>query len=188
MTTEAKRHLFTVDDFERLSELGFFETGVRHELLDGEIFEMAAILDAHAFCVDQFTERLPRLLDPSIRIRIQGPIRLGPRSEPLPDSTLARRPAGPAGERHPVPADILLVVEVSDSIYQRDRSLKLPIYAAAGIPEVWIVNLPARRIETYRSPSGDTYTETAAYGAGQQLSPARLPQLVVPVDAVLPAA
>jgi len=85
-------------------------------------------------------------------VRVQNPIRLDEYSEPEPDVALLRLPPERYADAHPAPEDVLLVVEVADTSLGRDRSRKLPLYAGAGIAEVWIVNVDARGIEVYRKP------------------------------------
>jgi Uma2 family endonuclease len=186
MTIEAQRHRFTVDDYHRLGELGFFDPEIRTELLEGEIIDMATVREPHAECVDLLAARFIRALDPTVRVRVQNPVRLSRLSEPLPDLVLARARPGGFVRSHPEPDEILLLIEVADTSYAKDRELKLPLYATAGIPEVWIVNLLERRIEVYRRPAGSQYTEMQFVGEGETVTPAALPTVVVAVDAVMP--
>ena len=88
--------------------------------------------------------------------------------------------SGPAG-----PADVLLLVEVSDSSLAYDRGVKLPLYAAAGIPEVWILNLPDGWIERASEPSGARYLRHEILRRGGALSPLALPDVIIAVDALL---
>jgi Uma2 family endonuclease len=92
-------------------------------------------------------------------VRAQSPLRLGPRSEPEPDIALVAPRADEYGSAHPSPAEVLLVVEVSDSTVRYDRDVKLPLYARHGIPEVWIVDLPGGELRFCRTPEGGRYVE-----------------------------
>jgi Uma2 family endonuclease len=113
---------------------------------------------------------------------IQNPIRLPDRSMPHLDF-VALRLGTP--RRTPRPEDILLIAEVADTSLNHDRHTKGRLYAQAGIPEYWIVDLNGERIEVYREPSADGYHSMHLYGRGERLSPAFAPDLVVEVDAIL---
>lgn len=101
-------------------------------------------------------------------VRTEQPLRLGSTSDPEPALTLVRGPEARYDTEHPGREDVLLIVEVSDSSVQHDRTIKLPLYAAHEIPEVWIVNLPARAIEVFRDPVKPErrYAQAAKYIAG----------------------
>ena len=86
---------------------------------------------------------------------------------------------------HPTPADVLLLIEVSDSSLSFDRSQKLPRYAAAGIPEVWIVNRPDGRIESYMDPVNDAYATVQHYGPGESIAPQAFPDIVLEVTRII---
>jgi Uma2 family endonuclease len=87
--------------------------------------------------------------------------------------------------RHPTPGDVLLLVEVSDTTPEFDRSRKLPVYALAGVPEVWIVNLVDGRIETQAEPSGGAYRDARVYAGGQEVAPRAFPECLLAVDEIL---
>ncbi len=106
MTTELKRHRFTVEDYHRLADLGFLGPDLRTELLEGEIIEMATVREPHAECVDLLAARFIRGLDPAIRVRVQNPVRLSALSEPLPDLVIARARPGGFLRSHPEPGEI----------------------------------------------------------------------------------
>jgi Uma2 family endonuclease len=185
MSVEIARHYFTADEFERMAERGVFPEDARLELIEGEIIEMSPIGKRHAACVDALNWWLNRKAGEGAIVRVQSPILLGSFSEPQPDIALLKRREDFYRDALPTPADVLLVVEVADTSVEYDRQLKLPIYARAGIAEVWIVNLPDEKIETYALPSGDRYEATAERRRGEQVSSSILPALAVDVDAVL---
>ncbi|MFN8531993.1 MAG: Uma2 family endonuclease [Dehalococcoidia bacterium] len=190
MTTRIRAglHRFSVEEYERLSEIGLLDPDSRDELLEGMIYIMPAVRAPHAICVELLSDHFRLGLDrQQIRVRAHNPIRIMPRSEPEPDVVVARRPDDKRRYDHPEPPDILLVVEVADTSYQRDSTIKLAIYTRAGIPEYWIVNLPRRRIEVFRSPEGRSYRETRHVTVGDEVAPAAFPDLVIPVADLLPA-
>jgi Uma2 family endonuclease len=88
----------------------------------------------------------------------------------------------------PLPEHALLVIEVADTSLDHDRNIKGPLYARAGIPEYWIVNLNGERIEVYREPSAAGYRASRFYLRGERLSPDFAPDLTIEVDAILPPA
>ena len=162
-TPVLKRYRFSVADYHRMAELQFFPTGQRIELLNGEIVEMSPINSKHAYAVDQLTEWLILHLHDRAWVRVQNPISLDDFSEPEPDLTVAKRREGHYKNAHPRPDDILFLIEVSDSSLAKDRQVKLPLYAAAGIAETWIVNLEEACVEVYTEPSADGYAKTQVF-------------------------
>ncbi len=78
---------------------------------------------------------------------------------------------------HPTAEDVLLIIEVADTSLEKERMLKLPIYASAGIPEVWIVDLAAGHVEVYRSPRAGRFAERSVLKADASVSPLAFPDL-----------
>ena len=185
MSTPLRTHNFTVDEYHRMAEAGVFHEDARVELLDGQIVEMTPIGPRHAVCVDRLNGRLSRLVGDSAIVRVQSPVVLGQRAEPEPDVTLLRPPFERYQEAHPGPAEIMLVIEVADTSVEHDRSVKIPLYARAGVPEVWLVNLPADRIEVYRDPAGGSYAEVTSVSGGETLTPLEVPSATLSVDGIL---
>lgn len=177
---------FTVDEYHRMAEAGVFHPFERVELIEGEIVQMAAIRSRHAECVDRLNRLLVRGIGDDATVRVQNPIRLNDRSEPEPDiAVVRRRPEGYA-DRHPRREEVRLVVEVSDATLALDREVKLPLYAAAGIPECWIVDLVADRIDVHRSPERGAYARTEARRRGEAIPFPSLADLRLRVVEVLP--
>jgi Uma2 family endonuclease len=185
MSVQIKTYHFTTSEFERMVETGVFQEDTRVELIEGEIVEISPIGKRHAACVGRLNEIFSRFaLDKAI-VWVQNPIQLDDYSEPQPDIALLRRRDDFYEEALPTPADVLLVVEVADTSVEYDRQLKLPIYARARIAEVWIVNLPEEKIETYARPSGDGYEAASQHGRGEEVSSSTLATLTVKVDDVI---
>jgi len=184
MNGQAAKHLFTRADYQRMGESGIFSADPRVELLDGEVLQMSPIGSRHAGCVGALNRLLSRLGSAAL-IWPQNPIILNDYSEPQPDLALLRpRPDG-YRSRHPQPPDILLIIDVMDSSTSYDRSLKLPAYANARIPEVWLVDLETNVVESYRKPHGGSYHETTIYHRGQRLRIAALPAKTFRVTEIL---
>src|SRR6184192_4545534 len=135
---------FSVDEYDRMGRAGVFHEDDRMELLDGQIVEMSPIGPGHAGCVRALTSLLTRLVAGRALVSVQNPVRLGEHSEPQPDVALLVPRADAYRTAHPQPKDVLLVIEVADASLEHDRDVKVPLYAAAGVPEVWLVNLRGR--------------------------------------------
>jgi Uma2 family endonuclease len=116
-------------------------------------------------------------------VRVQNPVNLDSRTELQPDVMLLKWRDYSQG--HPRPEDVLLLVEVSDTTVDSDRGVKLPLYARSGVREVWIVDLPARSVETYSEPEGDSYAKTGLVGLDGELSPAALGGVALSVREIL---
>src|SRR6266571_1203864 len=175
---------FTVDDYQRLAELGVLREHDRVELIAGQVVAMTPIGDRHASCVRRLNRLLSRaLLDVAI-IDVQDPVVLSEHDAPQPDVALLKARAD-AYLQHPRSADTLLVIEVAETSLAYDREVKIPLYARSDIPEVWLVDLPADHIDVYRNPSGGTYADTRSTSRGDTLTPLRFPHVTLRVDDIL---
>lgn len=168
-----------------MGEAGILSENDHVELVEGEIINMSPIGKRHAACVDALAEFLREMLGRTVNIRVQNPIRLDDYSEPQPDIAILKRREDFYRHAHPQPEDVLLVVEVSDSTLEYDRQIKLPLYARAGVPEVWIVNLVEEIIETYSQPSGDSYLTAKPFARGEVVQSGGVEALRVEASAVL---
>ncbi|MEG4422689.1 MULTISPECIES: Uma2 family endonuclease [unclassified Microcoleus] len=146
----AKR--FSIAEYHRLGELGFFAPDDRVELIRGEIIKMAAKGTFHSVCNSLLLGELYPLLRKRAIVRGQEPIILSADSEPEPDVVIARNRSDNYLSSHPEPADILLVIEVSDSTLKYDRKTKLSLYAESGISDYWIFNLVDIQLEMHSEP------------------------------------
>lgn len=145
---------YTVESYFGLVHSGALRPDDRVELLDGLIVAMPPQDPEHASATGRVEDALRGALGTSAVIRVQSPLTLGPRSAPEPDVAVV------AGERadydHHHPTTALLIVEIASSSLPQDRLTKSRIYAAAGIPEYWIVNLRDDCIEVFRAPVPET--------------------------------
>ncbi|MDH3292605.1 MAG: Uma2 family endonuclease [Gemmatimonadota bacterium] len=176
---------FTVADYHRLAELGILHEDDRVELLNGQVIVMGPIGPRHAGCVDALNRLLSRLVGDFGIVRVRNPVVLGHRAEPEPDLAILRPRADWYRGSHPRPNDVLLVVEVADTSLEYDRDVKLPLYAAASIPEVWLVDLDGERIEAYRAPGSEGYGDLVTASRGETLSALHLAGLTLGVDEIL---
>ncbi|MBK8908281.1 MAG: Uma2 family endonuclease [Rhodospirillales bacterium] len=180
-TAEAsyQRHKLSVSDFHRMEGAGVFAPEERVELVEGEIIDMSPIGSAHAGVVDFLAERLFAAVTNHARVRVQNPVLIDERTEVHPDLTLVARRDDFFRERHPQPDDAYLVIEVSDTSLRYDRDVKLPLYARAGIVEVWIVDLETRALTVHRRPEGHTYTDRRELREPAALTVAALPGITI---------
>ncbi len=146
-------HRFSVEKYHQMIEAGVLSENDKVELIEGMILQMAAVGVPHRYSVDETYLAITRLLPPGWKSFVQQPITLS-ESELEPDVSVVRGTGADYKDHHPGPAETALVVEVADSSLALDRVTKARIYAAAGIPEYWIVNLIDRQIEVRREPSG----------------------------------
>ncbi|MEL6927937.1 MAG: Uma2 family endonuclease [Cyanobacteria bacterium J06600_6] len=151
----ATRRKFTVEEYHRLADLGFFHENEKIELIRGEIIAMAPKRTPHSVANSQLWQQFYELLGKQAEIRVQEPITLLDNSEPEPDVVIAQKKADNYLAAHPTVADIILVIEISDSTLKYDCESKLALYAEAGVKHYWIVNLVDRRLETYSNPFSD---------------------------------
>lgn len=183
MATPSKQPI-TVADFERMIEDGLLTEDDRVELLEGEIVEMSPIGFPHRTCVANLTEILVLRKPPDIVVSPGGPVILSDISEPEPDLTLYRgRPPAP-DLHHPHAGEVLLTIEVSDSSPSKDLNRKRRLYAEAGVPEYWVIDLPGDRVHRFLQPGGGAFAVEEVFGRGQALAPRALPGLLVEVDAI----
>jgi Uma2 family endonuclease len=131
-STTAKR--FTIDEYHRLADLGFFTEDDRVELIRGEIMQMAAKGTPHTNCCRDLLEELAGLLIGRAKLQCQDPIVLPSNSEPEPDFAILRKRADNYRFALPQADDVLLVIEIADSTLKYDQEVKVPLYAEAGIP------------------------------------------------------
>jgi len=175
---------FSVDEYYKMIELGMLQDYEKAEIIEGEMIKQMTIGDRHAYVVDVLNRFFSRNLVDEVLVRVQNPLRLTDFDEPQPDIVLADLTKYD-GKRHPRANEAILVVEVSDSTRKYDRDTKIPLYAAAEIPEVWIVNLINNIIEVHQKPSNGIYQLAKIYSPGEVLQSDALPNLSLEVDKIL---
>lgn len=155
------RHRISVNEYYRMAEVGLLAPDDRVELIEGEIVDMAPIGSRHGGSVYELNRLLVHAVGMRAVVLVQGPIRLGPRSEPQPDLALLRpRPDG-YKRSHPTAAEVLLVIEVSDTTLKYDLQTKVPLYARHGIPAAWVFDLENRRLRSFRTPGEGRYLDVS---------------------------
>jgi Uma2 family endonuclease len=155
----ATRRLFTRQEYHRMGEVGILTRSDRVELIRGEIVKMSPQGRRHRAFIDNLTQLLGARLSGRAIVSIQMPIALTDDTEPEPDVQILRRRTVPYKDREAYADDALLLIEVAESSLAYDRSTKLKLYAAAGIPEYWVVDCVAESVEVHRAPSPDGYRD-----------------------------
>jgi Uma2 family endonuclease len=183
MTTALR---FTVGEYDRMIEQGIFDDRPeqRLELIYGEIRDMPPPNPPHAYMINLLNywsvDHAPR---EQVHVQIQNPLGISALdSVPLPD--VAWMKSRNYRRKRPEPRDVLLLVEVSESSLAYDRGEKAALYAAAGLKDYWVVNLPDACIEVHRRPRSGEYRNIESFGAGQTVSPLAFPEISLDVDSL----
>ena len=184
METEATKKLFTVDDYHRMADIGIIHPEERVELIDGEIIRMSPRGYRHTMCVERSIELLVRGLGDRAVVGPGSPVRLSNWTEPEPDVVVFKSREHYRRRRRGL-EDVLLILEVSASSLRFDQNIKLPRYAAAGIPEVWIADLQNDILHVHREPSGQAYKTEFALRPGDSVSPLDFPDVTLKIDELL---
>jgi len=187
-------HRWTTDAYDRMVAHGLFSPGEHVELIDGEVVNMTPQGSAHITALLLVHQRLQQVFGAGFHVRPQAPLVADPLSEPEPDVSVVRGTVRDYAGCHPCAHEAVLVVEVSDSSLEYDRGTKGSLYARAGIPEFWIVDLINLQLEVYRKPQPDPaarfgwgYAERFSVSSGQSASPLGMPSAAVAVRDLLPS-
>jgi Uma2 family endonuclease len=186
----AQRRKFSKAEYYRMAEMGFFN-GQRVELIDGEVVLMSPQEAEHATAVELVARVLEEAFGEGYHVRDQKPLDLGEGQEPEPDAAVVAGSPRDYSQAHPKTA--VLVVEVAMSSVDYDRAVKGSLYAKAGIPEYWLLNLRERRLEVFREPVpmpeqifGFGYKSMRIYLPEETVSPLAKPDAQIKVADLLP--
>lgn len=179
-------HRFTVADYYRMLEIGVLDEDDRVELLGGQVVDMSPMGPPHAAAAEQARDVLQAALGARAQVRDSKPLGLGEYDEPLPDLAIVRPRPDRYAAAHPTAADVFWLVEVAESSLARDQWAKAAIYAAAGVREVWVVNLPERVLEVYRDAGPAGYLDRQTHRRGERVAPLAFPELALAVADLLP--
>ena len=186
MQSDTIKKLFTVREYHRLGEAGILGPEDRTELIDGEIIQMSPIGHRHAMCVSRATNLFALALHGKAIVSVQNPLVLNDYSEPQPDLVLLKyREDFYKSEEKVSPEDSLLVLEVAETTLRYDVQTKLPRYAVAGVPEVWIENLSNDELFVYRNRAGTAYATSLTLRRADSVFVAAFPEIVFKVDDLL---
>jgi Uma2 family endonuclease len=186
MPIAPSKRRFTVDDYHLMGKAGILSEDDRVELIDGEVVAMTPIGTRHNASVNRATRALVTAVGDRAIVQVQGSVRLDRFHEPQPDIVLLRPRTDFYASQHAGPTDILLVVEVADSSIEYDGDVKARMYAEAGIPEYWLVDVKDNLLSCYSAPENSLYRNLQKYQRGQSIAPQALPECVIAVDVLLP--
>lgn len=177
--------VWTRESYERAAQIGTFGD-LRVELIEGQVLNMNPMNSPHATAIGLVSDALAAAFGKTHHVRVQCPLPLSDTTEPEPDIAVVRGGRRVYRDHHPDFAE--LVVEISDTTLEFDRSNKARIYAKAKIPEYWIVNLADEQIEVHRRPSEKKgrFSEYYVVARGEALSPIGAPKNKLRVDDLLP--
>lgn len=179
MTIELQRRIFTVAEFDQLGTVGVIGDGERVELIEGEIIAMTSVGPSHAGYVDLLNALFSEQIGRKAIVRVHNPLHLSALSEPQPDLMLLRPRADFYTGGHPGPTDVLLIVEVAETSLSFDLQIKVPLYASAAIPEVWVIDIATRSVYVHAWPEGGEYAVTRRAGPGESVSPLAFPEVEI---------
>jgi Uma2 family endonuclease len=180
MALALPHHKFTGEEYAQMIATGIIAEDDRVELIRGEIITMNPIGPSHAYIVAVLNRILGRQVSDDVLIAVQNPIWLPDDSQTQPDLALVA--FRDYMQTLPTPAEVLLVIEVADSSLAYDKQIKLPLYAAAGIPEAWLVDLAARRIERHTEPRADGYATRLPIVRGGTVTSTTVPGIAIALD------
>jgi Uma2 family endonuclease len=175
MAVTLERHLINTDTYHRMIETGILTEEDQVELIHGEIIQrcpagLSPVGKLHIAIVDRISKALNRRIDTEAIVRVQSPIVVPDHSEPEPDITLLKPRPDFYATQAAQPEDILLIIEVAHTTWDTDYEVKRPLYASAGIPELWLVNINKHEIEVHRTPAPGTYKNISILQSGDTVS------------------
>lgn len=187
MPTQLEREpwRFSIEDYERMFEIGVLNEDSHVELIDGEVLAMSPMGLLHRAVVRRLNTMFARHLLDKVELSPQLPVVIRPRSMPEPDYALIRLSDDDYIAGLPGPSDILLVIEVADSSVRFDRQVKMPLYARAGIQEMWLVDLTRDVVVVATEPSPDGYRNVTEHRAGDVIAPQAFPDATIDIAALL---
>ncbi len=176
---------WSIEDYHQIIKTGLLDDRPV-ELLAGEIVEMPREDPPHAYFSSEAWEYLTRLLGDRALVSQAKPITLPNQSEPEPDLAIVQPLGREYLSHHPYPENIFWVIEYANTSLEKDSTLKYHIYAEAGIPEYWLVNLQTAELIVYRQPRGRDYGSKMTLKEGA-ISPLAFPDVTIPIEAIISA-
>ena len=183
------RKQFTRAEVERMMDLGLF-ADQRYELIDGDLIDKMGQNPPHASGIRKAVKKLAAIFGTD-RLLVQLPIEASTqdrdRSMPEPDLAVLKEASDDYEQRHPNGDELLLVVEVSDTTAQHDSTTKRDLYARAGVPEYWVLDVRRRVLRTHRRLANGQYGEIVELTEGDAARIESLPEHAINVADLLPA-
>jgi Uma2 family endonuclease len=177
---------WTVKEYQKLGEMGFFHPEERVELVSGNIIRMSAKGTAHTSALGRTDRLLQNLFGNLAWVRMQDPIALDDNSEPEPDIAVVRIDPFDYATHHPTPSEVYLIIEVADSSLAYDREIKANIYARSGIVDYWVLNVNERQLHVFREPADDGYQSEVILEETASISPLQFPAFNIAIGEILP--
>ncbi len=185
MTALPARKIFTVAEYHKMIDAGVFVGNSDYELIRGEIVKKMTQGDFHISCINRLNRLFSRNCGDEVIVSVQNAVVISDVSEPEPDVALLKFREDFYASGKAAGEDVLLLIEVSDSTVKYDRDVKLPLYAEAGIAEVWLVNLPRQILEVYSEPANGKYKAVKKYEKSQTVTLKLLPEIKLKVADIL---
>ena len=185
MTITTDLRPLSVQDYHRMVETGILAADERVELIEGQLYTIAAKGTAHSAAVTRIDRVLSRLLANQVLLRFQDPVQLNDFSEPEPDVAIVQPDPLDYETYHPKPENIFWLIEVADSTLQRDRDLKAPAYARSGIQEYWLLDVQERCLYVFREPNQAGYDSEQKLLEQGQIAPLAFPDCTIQVGEFL---
>ena len=185
MTVAGEIRRLSVGDYHRMIEAGILAPDEPVELIEGQLYQMAAKGTFHSAAITRIKRLLEARLGNRVLLRFQDPVRLSDDSEPEPDVAVVRPDPLDYEDHHPIPEEIYLLIEVSDRTLKRDKDLKAPAYARSGIREYWILDINARQLYVFREPRAEGYINQFVVAESDLVAPLEFPDTQVSVEELL---
>jgi Uma2 family endonuclease len=184
LTTEPRPVKLRVEDYLALDGLGAFDAYGKTELIEGEVVYMNAQHRPHARVKSRLSLLLATRLSEigsELEALIEGSVAMPPHDVPEPDISLTAEPEGDGL----IPLETLaLVIEVADTTLKHDLGSKQTLYARAGVPEYWVVDIVHRVVHRLWTPAGQTYGERDEISFGQTLASKTIAGLTIETRAL----
>ncbi len=180
-----KRRRFTTDEFQEMVKVRILPEEHGWEVIDGYLIDKMSIGTKHASVVKRLNRILNRRFGDNLLVSVQDPIHLNKYNEPEPDIALLVWRDDEYQTQHPIPNDILAVIEVSDSTLKYDREVKKNLYAEAGIVEFWLIDITGSTVEVYSQPRNGMYRNVQIFGKGETVNSITIEKLALEVNEIL---
>ena len=179
---------WTRGEYDQMVDLGVLESDEHYELVDGQIVVRIKPAPQRAYVLSSILHLLPSIEAGDRHARLRAPVALSDTSEPEPDISIVKGHWDDYAREHPNARQVDLIVEVSDARRVGDLRVKLPLYAAAGIHELWLIDIDARKLEMHREPAAAGYRVVTILAETETASPLFRPASVIRISDLLPTA
>lgn len=184
--TAPETYRITVAEYHRMIEANAFNENARLELIKGVLVKMSPKGKRHAATTDHINKVFYKLLGERVIVRNQNPILFDDSTEPEPDIALLIPREKEYFDRLPTPADVLLIIEVSDTTLKYDRDIKSLLYAKSGIAHYIVLNVKTREITDMREPSAEGYRYLKTLRSDERFNLVAFPEVEITVSNLLP--